>query len=551
MLIEPGVLLQSFPVTALFFAARKLHNLNDILIRLIIKPHSIPRLESGMVLKSFVRTSKLSDRSCMFLRCSFFAVIFLMAQPPLGSETPDPAVLIVSALRSHQYNEALSAANSALKANPRNFRVWTLKGIALSQMDEVPEAVKAFQSALALSPNYPAALRAEARLFYEAGDKRAIPILEKILKVDPSDQSGHEMLAVVQARQGLCSAALNQFQFVGKRIESHPNSLQWYGVCLMRVKRVADALEVFQRIVQLVPEQPYPRYDLALIQTRTGKNAEAVQTLQPLLSAPIPDPDVLSLAAEADEATGDTPNAVALLRQAIILDPSNADLYVRFAGLCLSHDSFEAGIDMVNAGLKVIPKAASLYMVRGLLYGQLAQYEKAEQDLETAEQLNPADSVSSYALAATEVQNGDLDQAQKAIEQKLVDHPKVAPLHYMLAKILIDRGAKVGTPDFRRAMDSALLAIRLEPDLTPARDVLASMYLALGQYALAAQQCRFALETNPSDQGALYHLIEALRNSEQKAEIQVLVKRLLALQHPVQEDDRRRYKIIANQAAPE
>jgi tetratricopeptide (TPR) repeat protein len=487
----------------------------------------------------------------MFLRCSVFPVFFLMVQPPLGSETPDPAVLIVSALRSHHYDEALSAANSALKANPRNFRVWTLKGIALSQMNEVPEAVVAFESALALSPNYPAALRAEARLFYEAEDKLAIPILQKILKADSGDQSAHEMLAVVQARQDLCTEALSQFQLVGKAMESHPNSLQWYGACLMRRNLLADALQVFGRIVELVPEQPYPRYDLALIQTMTGKNAEAVQTLQPLLLARVPDPDVLSLAAEADEATGDTPNAVALLRQAIILDPSNADLYVRFAGLCLSHDSFEAGIEMVNAGLQHIPKAASLYMVRGLLYGQLAQYEKAEQDLETAEQLNPADSISPYALAATEVQNGDLDQAQKAIEQKLVDHPKVAPLHFMLAKILIDRGAKVGTPDFRRAMDSALLAIRLEPDLTPARDVLASMYLAVGQYALAAQQCRFALETNPSDQSALYHLIEALRNSQQKAEVQVLVKRLLTLQHPVQEDDRPRYKIIAHQVAPE
>jgi tetratricopeptide (TPR) repeat protein len=527
------------------------HNLNDIVIRLLMKPHAMTWLRTGPAPKSFRRASNVSRCSAIFLHCRIFLVIPLLALPSLGSETPDPVALIVSELRSQHYDEAISAANSALKAKPRDFRVWTLKGIALSQKGEVPAALMAFQSALALSPNYPAALRAEAKLFYETGDKRAIPILRRILKTDPGDQSAHEMLAVEQAKQDLCTAALSQFQFVGKVIELHPNSLQWYGFCLMSEKRTADALAVFERIVQLVPKQPYPRYNLALVQTMAGKNAEAIQTLQPLLSAQAPDPDVLSLAAEADEANGDTPSAVALLRQAIILDPTNEDLYVRFAGLCLNHDSFQAGIDMIDAGLKRIPKAAGLYIGRGLLYGQLAQYEKAERDFETAEQLNPADSTSSYALAATEVQNGELDQAQEAIERKLVNHPNVASLHFMLAKILIDRGAKAGTPEFRRAMDSALLAIRLKPDLAPARDVLASMYLSLGQNALAAQQCRLALEANPSDQSALYHLIEALRSSEQKAELQVLVKRLLALQHPDQESDSRRYKIISHQVAPE
>jgi tetratricopeptide (TPR) repeat protein len=488
----------------------------------------------------------------MFRNCAFL-LILLMVLPALGEKTEDSVESIVSALRSQHYDEALAAANSALKANPRDFRIWTLKGMALSRKGEIPAALVAFQTALALSPKNLGILRAEASLLYDAGDKRAIPVLQEIVKADPSDKTAHEMLAVAEAKQDVCNAALSQFQLIDEAVESHPASLQWYGYCLMRGKRFAEAATVFERLVKLFPDQPDPRYDLALMQTMAGKNAEAIQTLQPLLSAKTPDPDVLSLASEAYEATGDTPSAVSILRQAIVLDPGNADHYVRFAGLCLSHDSFQVGIDMINAGLKRIPNDASLYIARGLLYGQLEQYEKADKDFETAEQLNPTDITASHALAATEIESGDLEAAQKAIERKLADHPKVASLQFTLAKILIARGAKTGSPDFRRAMDSALRAIRLDPNLTPARDLLAGMYLESGQNALAAQECRIALEANPSDQSALYHLIEALRNSGQKAEVQALVKRLLALQHngPVEEGGRKRYKIIEqNQGAP-
>ncbi len=493
-----------------------------------------------------------NDRSCMFRNSFIFLVIMLLFLPARGRAGPAPVVLIESAIRNQRYDEALSIANSTLKGDPRDFRVWTLKGIALSLKGEAPPALAAFQSALALSPDYPAALKGAAQLLYQAGDKRVIPVLQKIAKANPSDQTAHEMLAVAQAKQKNCTAAISQFQLVDKPVSSHPESLEWYGYCLMSRSQFAQAAAIFERLVKLLPEKSNPRYNLALMQTMVNRNEDAIQTLQPLLSAQTLDPDVLSLASQAYEALGDTPSAVSLLRQAIVLDPSNADYYVRFAGLCLSHESFQVGVDMINAGLKRIPNDASLYIARGLLYGQLAQYENAERDFETAEQLNPAEGTGSYALALTEIQNGDVEQALKAIQKKLKDHPNDASLHFLLAKILLDQGAKAGSAAFRRAMDSALLAVRLKPDLTPARDLLASMYLKSGQNTLAIEQCRVALQTDPSDQSALYHLIMASRNSGQKAEIQALVKRFVALQHDAleQHDNRKRYKLVEpNQAA--
>ncbi len=487
----------------------------------------------------------------MFRDSSIFVLIVFLLLPAAGWAAPNPVVSIESAIRNHNYPAALSLADAALKENAGDFRVWTLKGITLSLQGESPAALAAFQRALALSPRYPAALQGEAQLLYQAGDKRAIAVLQKIVKVNPSDQTAHEMLGVAQAKQENCSAAISQFQLVDKSVISHPESLEWYGYCLMHEKQYLAGAAVFERLVQLLPEKTYPRYDLALMQTLANKNEDAIHTLEPLLSAQTPDPETLSLASQAYEAVGDTPNAVSFLRQAIVLQPNNGDFYVRFAGLCLSHDSFQVGVDMVNAGLKRIPNDASLYIVRGLLYGQLAEYDKAERDFETAEQLNPAQATGSYALALTEIQDGHADQALTAIQAKLKDHPNDASLHFVLAKILLKQGAMPGSAPFRQAMNSALVAVRLKPDSAPARDLLAGMYLKSGQNTLAIEQCRLALETDPSDQSALYHLIMALRNSGQKAEIQSLVKRLVALQRDAAgvQDGRTRYKLIEQDQA--
>ena len=106
-----------------------------------------------------------------------------------------------------------------------------------------------------------------------------------------------------------------------------------------------------------------------------------------------------------------TPPAVASIRQAILLDPQNANLYVDFANMSSAHDSFQVGIDVVSDGIAQPPKAAPLFLARGVLYVQLAQYDKAEADFETAHELDPHQSLSSAAQGLLAAQENNLDGA--------------------------------------------------------------------------------------------------------------------------------------------
>jgi tetratricopeptide (TPR) repeat protein len=485
-------------------------------------------------------------------------VVFLILGAVLVAQGQQPKVStasIESLIRSQDYDRALQLTKSALHETPNDFRLWTLEGIVLSIKGSNQEALIAFDKALSLSPSYAAALKGKAQILFQTQDKRAIPLLEKILKLEPKDETAHEMLANLLGRLGNCQAAIGHFLQSAQLIANHPSSLEVYGYCLQQTKQPQKAIPVFGQLAALLPQQTYPKYDLAVLLLETKQHDAALKVLEPLLAADQSDPDLLSLASEAYEAAGDTPKAVSLLRQAIVLSPATAGYYNAFALLSLDHESFQVGIDMVNAGMQGIPDDPSLYISRGLLYAQLAQYDEAEADFETAERLDSAQSLSSYAMDLAELEKNNPVKALSEVRSQLKAHPDSALHHYLLAKLLEKSASGMPGKASSEAISSALTAIKLKPDFVEARDLLASMYFASGQYRLAIEQSELALHYAPADQSAMYHLIMALRHSGQSGDrekIQALVKRLSESQQASRQkdSDRKRFKLIEQPPEP-
>ena len=459
---------------------------------------------------------------------------------------------IQAMVRARQYNEALQMSKTALARSPRDYRVWALRGITFSLQGNGKPAMEAFDKALSISPGYMPALQGEAQLLYPTRDKRVVPILERILMVAPQDVTAHEMLAMVDQGHDDCTSAIPHFLASAEIVETHPRSLEAYAKCLAQAGDPEKALAAFDRLSTLLPERAYPRYDSGLLLVEMKKYGDAVKILGPLAEANPSDAEILSLASEAYEGTGDTPKAVALLRDAIVLSPTTPDYYTRFASLSLTHESFQVGIDMVAAGIDRLPNDASLYISRGLLYAQLAQYDRAEADFKKAEALDSKQSITSYALDLSQLQKNDNEGALEQIRAQLRLHPDSALLHYLLGKLLFDQGT-AGNSD--EVLSTTLAAVKLQPNLLEPRDLLANIYLRAGQYDLATEQCRAALQYDGDDQVAIYHLIVALRHAnsaEAHEEIQTLVKRLAVLQESSrkQEIDRKRFKLVEEQTVP-
>jgi len=453
---------------------------------------------------------------------------------------------VTSALRAGQFDKALQLLEPDLEQEPKNPQLWALRGIALSGKGKKKEALDAFRNALRISPVYLPALEGAAQIEYDLGGNGAAPWLEQILKLHPADPTSHAMLAVLDYRHGDCAAAVPHFEQGGSVVDSQPEAIQAYGDCLMRLKETKKAIAIFVRALAQPNADIHARYRLASAQMVAQNPKDAIATLEPVLQQNTADADVLALAASAYEADRNTPEAVRVLRQAILSDPHNVNLYLDFANISLDHQSFQVGVDMINAGLVAEPKAAPLYVARGVLYVQLAQYDRAEADFEVADALNPGQSVGAAAEGLAAVQQNDPERALSTVRAKLAKKPNDPFLLYLQAQILTERGPDPGSAEFHEAVKSAEKAIALRPSLAAARDVLAKLYLEAGENARAVDESRKALNSDPKDQTALYHLIQALRKSGQTEGIPDLLKRLAALriEGTKEESERNRYKLV-------
>lgn len=488
-------------------------------------------------------TLSRSSRWCVVLVVLTFGCgnAFARSQASLSSN-------VAALLRAGNYDAAVAEAKRGLQAHPNDPGLHTVEGIAFSMEGKDADAIAAFRAALRISPEFLPALRAEAQVLSRDKDPRLSFVLTHVLRIDPSDSTAREMLALEQARSGNCSVAIANFGLVPDQTSQHTESLERYAACLFQQRDYTRASTEFQQLLVREPENADARYDLALAQRRAGQNHEAAETLKPLLATA--DYETLLLASDVSEDIGNTPDAVAFMRRAILLNPMRAGPYVRFAELCLLHESYDSGIAMVTAGIERQPNQPSLYLARGMLYGGLAKYDKAEADFRTAEQLDPHHGTGSYGVGLVEAQGNHSAEALATARAALVAHPKDAQLNYLLARILIDDGAVPGSPEFRQAVRAATHAVRFNPNLLAAHDLLAKIDGMEGKTAALITQCKEALRIDPTDQNAMYQLMRAARKTGDHSTEQALVQQLEALHQHEREDEsqRLRYKITVDSA---
>jgi tetratricopeptide (TPR) repeat protein len=459
---------------------------------------------------------------------------------------------VAEALRNDDYSRALELLKPALQSSPNNPELWTMQGVAYAHEGREKEALPSFNRALKLSPDYLPALKGAIQIEYEAGDKQAIPLLQRVLRMHPDDTTSHGMLAVLEYQQGNCEAATIHFEKAGSLFDSQPMGLHAYAACLVKLRQPEKAAFVFQRALALNPDDRRERRLLASIQLMAHQPDAALVTLQPLLQSSTPEAQTLELAATAYEDNQDTPRAVSTLRQAILFAPQDVNLYLDFANLSYTHDSFQVGIDVISDGINLQPNAAPLYFARGVLHVQLAQYEKGEADFEKAYELDPSQSLTSAAQGLAAAQQSNLDLALEKVQASLAKKPDDAMMLYLQADILAEKGADSGTPEFKTAMRSAQRAVALQPALADAREVLARLYLQEGQYKNAILQCRAALQSDPRNQAALYHLIQGLRKTGDMKEIPDLLNRLAVLRKQAarEQSQRYQYQLVEDEVSP-
>jgi tetratricopeptide (TPR) repeat protein len=455
----------------------------------------------------------------------FFGFLF---PDPSAQQRQDAAAPILSALRSRDFAQALTLSRSALAANPGDFRIWTLRGMATAGTGDLAGALSAYQHALQLQPNYLPALEGAAQTEFQIG-RDARPLLEKILSQRPDEPVSHMLLGILDARNDDCSGAVDHFSHASAVMAHQPEALTDNGSCLAAANRSDAAVSSFSAALALDPGSAPARFNLALAQFNAHDPDGALGTLTPLTSGSPGHPDALVLAAQIDESKGDTAHAVTLLRSALLLDPKDLDAYLQFATLSFDHASPQVGIDIVNAGINQMPGEPQLYLVRGILLAQTGEFAKAADDFDAANRLDPRLQFLGVAQGLVQSQEHNSAAALEKFRAAVRAHPGEAYAWYLLAEALAEKGKPEGSAEYREEIHAATMAVKLDSKLVEARDLLSGAYYAGGHMQEAIEESRTALAQNPKDESAVYHLMLALRQTGHDEEARGLVQQLVQL----------------------
>lgn len=437
---------------------------------------------------------------------------------------------ISGALRSRDYTRAEQLCKTAVAHHPQDPRFWALRGMAAAGLGDSPAALRHYQKALAIAPAYLPALEGAAQTAFQLGDASAKPALQKILEQRPNDPVTNAMLGTIAFREHHCEDAVAHFENASQAIAGQRDTLTQYGMCLSMLGREMDAVAPFSSALAADPGNSNARYNVALAQWNAHAPDDALKTLEPLLNADNANVDALTLAAEVHESKNETVATVELLRKAILAQPRDVDAYLQFAMVSYDHSSPQVGVDILNAGLTQLPKEPRLYLVRGVLLTQLGEFTRATDDFEAASRLDPKLHFLAAAQGIVQSQQHDQPRAIASFRAAVKAHPEEAYAHYLLAETLHGKSSSEGSPEFKEEIREAERALQLEPRMVAAHDLLAAVYVEFGRPQEAITHSRAALAIDPADEQAVYHLILALRKTDNKSEVPELVKRLMELQ---------------------
>jgi tetratricopeptide (TPR) repeat protein len=196
----------------------------------------------------------------------------------LGKSVDYPIVTMASTEYTMHIGDNLSMSpDPTNKLAVPDWRRWNNYGIALFDQRQYPLAIEAFARAADLDEKYrPMAMvnRAMANIELEQYDEAA-NILEAVVKANPTNPRALFQQARIFVKRGQLEQAENNFRQVLAAFPRDRISLQQLGE-LCKIKRdYKGALECYEKILQIDPEDLGAHYNLMLIYRKVGRTDEA------------------------------------------------------------------------------------------------------------------------------------------------------------------------------------------------------------------------------------------------------------------------------------
>lgn len=452
-------------------------------------------------------------------------------------------------LRAGRVDEALAFFRSSLQTNPNDVTALNMIGAILCIKDEPESSIAYFERALKYSPEFVPARKNLAIAKFDLGRfQSAEEHLRKLLAVEEAREQASLFLGMISSESGRHVEAVRLLDEAGNLLASQPRGLIAYARSLQQLGRTEGAKEALAAVKTRDDLTGPDLVDFAQVSAAAGlvdealaalKRAEAIDpTLEGVGSKKIavlavagrekealalarklatgaPSRALLSRLAELEEGAGDLDAAIMALRRAIQVDPGNDESYIELSEFCVRYRNPELALEILDLGLKRMPRSYRLLVQKGITFGQGQRYESARKAFSDAVELQAEHSVALTALAVTMIHLEEMPEALKTLRSGVERFPEdfyvhyiygfavdrsraesgkegweaLAEKHFRIAIKLNDKypsafyrlGKLLADRDIAGAIRNLEVAVRLDPSLTAAKYQLGQLYLDSGR----------------------------------------------------------------------
>ncbi|MGD0893551.1 MAG: tetratricopeptide repeat protein [Terracidiphilus sp.] len=433
---------------------------------------------------------------------------------------------LLSAIAAGHFAEAVKIADASLQSRPQDPWLWTMRGMALDGAGDSTTSMKSLDKALMLNPKYLPALKAASQFSYLHHNPRAMEYLNRLLAIRPDEPAPNAMAAVLEFEAHRCGRAIPHFEKGAQLILNDEKSATEYAACLFDQRRPADSASILQQALTQHPASRNLRYDLAVSQIESGSSADALATLQ---SSGDLDSSMLNLRASIEATLGNPAAAFADLKRAAEASPLDERNYLDMALLCLDHNQEQRAVDSLTRGISQLPKAATLYAIRGIAYAQLSKYDEAETDFAQANVLDPKSSFGQAAQTVLYMESEKPEAAKQSLLKQLEKNPNDPEANMLLADLLIHQGASPSTPEFAEAKAAVIRTLDKKPDSIDALNLMGKIESDEDQLAEALPYFEKANKLDSENHATLNQLLLIYRKLGRKEDAARVADQLKSL----------------------
>lgn len=370
-----------------------------------------------------------------------------------------------------------------------------------------PEKARAtFELLLRSNPAHANANLQLARL--ETGRKDGAKALEYLARIKEPDPEILLVRAEALQQAGKTDAAAAAIAECAAKAGDQPRLIYALGMTCARMGLYERAETAFSAVLARYPDDFDVLYNLGLSASRARHYDRAQHAFEVALKARPDDVDSLYELGRVQAGLHDYTRAVYLLAQARKLAPQRADAALALARAAQMAGFYGDAIMAYDGYLKLRPGDDMVRrdraLVDGVIYGYIrTNLEESTKELTRYVEKHPHDAIGFYDLAQV-AEKTDRSQSIALVAAAIKLDPELEPARYFRALLLQKAGR---TEESLSELESA---IRLDPHDARAFDLQGLDYLDMDKPAEAEKGLRQALALAPNDPDVLFHLGRAL-----------------------------------------